>query len=124
MEIPAGFVKWRGYWFRCPHCSYRAYSAIGLVGMAKESKAMVWRFWCPACAQLSQPSRPGLARFVILVASLMLFVGLLGPIYFVLTAMGAGISWTRASWWMIGGAGMAFLVVPLLTRLFNSYRPA
>jgi hypothetical protein len=71
-----------------------------------------------------QPGRPELARFVILVASLVLFVGLLGPLYFLLSATGAGVSWTRATWWIIGGAGTAFIAVPLLTRLFNSYRPA
>ena len=81
MPPPAGFRRWKRYWFQCPHCGYRSYEAIGSSAVSVEAGGVLWRFWCPRCEGIAQLKRPRrVAAFASLRIPVLLMVGKASPL--------------------------------------------
>ncbi len=122
MPPPAGFRRWKRYWFQCPHCGYRSYEAIGSSAVAMEATGVLWRFWCPRCEGIAQLKRPRRVAAFMLLSNFALFAVL----YLFMSALARpGVSMV-----VVIGGGIAaalaatYYVMPLLSRVFNEYAPA
>ena len=86
---------------------------------------MSWRFWCASCGRMSALQRPLFAYGLLFSSRVVLFIGMLGPMYMLLSYLSPAFPVLWAA-----GAGVALAIVasylfdPLLTRIAHTYVPS
>ena len=124
MDAPAGFKRWKPYWFQCPHCGYRSFDVFGKVEVAKEKTKLTWRLWCAECEGLAVLRNPYFTHGLVLLASVVLFIGTYGLMEMLLGYLAPETPLVWAVSWGLGlGAVVTYFIAPLLTRVCNSFTP-